>query len=975
MAIGLVPYKWLDMGGGYHAWTPGVQGEFTSGVDVRPLALKDRARGLSDIGYGLIEFNGPAPEGTILLGDNVTRNKLAWKRHLGYSPKEGTPQEMLVDHCLNGADEEGELSFRPMRCRNPETYEVHFAGRITRHLSGREIAQQVVIARRDLDRLFDQVERGELPEEILGKVLQSEAQRFRMDPEEMKGAGSRWKGVKARRPETSVTDEGNAGGSITLAAYGWTIYGTAGSWTTGSGVFVFTQAANNSVFALHPTSMSASHNYASTACPVTGTDPCGPLCRFSGTSTATACGYTNDNNSGLRTYSVYNGSGTLIGSTTSGSAPFTRRIDAINSTIRTTDNASTWRTSISDSTNSVGTRIGMHGYGNGSAVTVNTFTARDYVTPTVTSILPAAGLLAGGTAVVITGTNIEATATATIGVASITGVSVTPETTISGTAPSGTAGAKNVVVTNQDSGFTGTLTSGYTYSNTPTVPTVSASAGVGFGGTAQMVATSGPITAWSLQGSPPAGTSIDSAGLVTWPSSLTVGSYSITVRATNAYGSGDGTLSLTILTAETVGELVIADNVLESSVTSGTGPLILTAIPGFRRFSEVCLGTGDTVPYRITEGTDWEIGVGQYAGANTLARVWPQESSNGGDAVSFTTDPKEVVLTFPAARLKGVPTRNLVLNSSMRWWNRGVSLTLADKGMGPDGWFVLSESGGVTCTPDSNWYGAGIGKWAVLGVTSTQRVGFGQVLYSQDIYHSTGGTEKFWAQCRVETNSASRIRMAILMGTGTVDSQQRDFVNNWSSTSYTAGSFFHSSWTPLAVISQPINGIFSFPVNIPNSPNNIGIFIWTESQLTSGGSLAICEPILSDIPVPQKYYPPDYSEEGRACSERYWSTFETGVTPAQNVGNLRGAYRFVTYGTGDAEYGVVFPVRMRKAPTVVSYNPVAANANWYDSTAGADRVASVGAPSQVGVRITCTVTTSTRTNHNIHVSAEAEPCS
>jgi hypothetical protein len=82
----------------------------------------------------------------------------------------------------------------------------------------------------------------------------------------------------------------------------------------------------------------------------------------------------------------------------------------------------------------------------------------------------------------------------------------------------------------------------------PTVTANSASALAGAGGTVQMAATNTP-TSWSLPGSPPTGVSINSSGLVTWTSATPAGVHSITVRATNAGGSGDGTLTLTITAA------------------------------------------------------------------------------------------------------------------------------------------------------------------------------------------------------------------------------------------------------------------------------------------------------------------------------------------------------------------------------------------------------------------------------------------
>lgn len=419
--------------------------------------------------------------------------------------------------------------------------------------------------------------------------------------------------------------------------------------------------------------------------------------------------------------------------------------------------------------------------------------------------------------------------------------------------------------------------------------------------------------------------------------------------------------------------LILADRVRETSITSGTGAITLAgAVTGFQRFSAVC-SVGDEVQYVRYEGALWEVSVGIYSGTNTITRTAVLESSNAGSAVSFTGASSDVVLTFPARAAAGVPNRNLLVNSSFRFWQRGTSLTLADGAMGPDGWFVLSESGGVVCSPGSNFYGVGVGKYAVAGVSSTQRIGFGQVLFSQDAYD----LDNFWFQCEVNTNATRTIRAAVLYGGGTTDAQTRDMVNNWASTTYTAGNFFHSSWAPLAVASQSVGAgtpyRFSFPVTVPGSHKNLGVLIWTEDQLTSGNEFYIGEPILSDAGAPQIYLPPSYSDELTACLQRFCKTFGFTTAPVQNIGNAQGALRETGNG-GSVDKDWRFPLPMRKVPTITTFNPLAGNANWRDQTASADRTVTTGTPTTSAVAINAGSTT-TGNQMSIHATAEAEPAS
>src|SRR5216684_963955 len=105
--------------------------------------------------------------------------------------------------------------------------------------------------------------------------------------------------------------------------------------------------------------------------------------------------------------------------------------------------------------------------------------------PTVTSVSPSSGAVAGGTAVTITGTNFVTGATVTFGGTGATNVVVVSATQITATTAAHAAGAVNVVVTNPDT-QTGTLTNGFTYTSAsaPTVTSVSPSSGAAAGGTA-----------------------------------------------------------------------------------------------------------------------------------------------------------------------------------------------------------------------------------------------------------------------------------------------------------------------------------------------------------------------------------------------------------------------------------------------------------------------------------------------------------
>src|SRR5205814_1761774 len=104
--------------------------------------------------------------------------------------------------------------------------------------------------------------------------------------------------------------------------------------------------------------------------------------------------------------------------------------------------------------------------------------------PTVTSVSPTSGPTAGGTAVTITGTNFTGASAVKFGANDATAFTVSSPTSISATAPAGSAGTVDVKVTTAG-GTSGAVTADhFTYFAAPTVTAVSPNAGPATGGTA-----------------------------------------------------------------------------------------------------------------------------------------------------------------------------------------------------------------------------------------------------------------------------------------------------------------------------------------------------------------------------------------------------------------------------------------------------------------------------------------------------------
>lgn len=96
--------------------------------------------------------------------------------------------------------------------------------------------------------------------------------------------------------------------------------------------------------------------------------------------------------------------------------------------------------------------------------------------------------------------------------------------------------------------------------------------------------------------------------------------------------------------------LVLADRVLETTTTTGSGTITLAgAEPGYQSFSVI--GNANQTYYTITTDSDWEVGIGTYtASGTTLSRDTVLASSNSGNRITLAAGSKKVFVTYPAEK-------------------------------------------------------------------------------------------------------------------------------------------------------------------------------------------------------------------------------------------------------------------------------------------------------------------------------------
>jgi Major tropism determinant N-terminal domain len=290
-----------------------------------------------------------------------------------------------------------------------------------------------------------------------------------------------------------------------------------------------------------------------------------------------------------------------------------------------------------------------------------------------------------------------------------------------------------------------------------------------------------------------------------------------------------------------------------------------------------------------------------------------------------------------------------------------------------DRWYVLTESGSVTVAQVSDpEVGAPYGWRLTQPDASPKRMGFAQITRSQDIRHRASAMMVLSA--RLKMSVAGNIRFAVLEHTGTADVVPRDVVNNWASTTYTAGNFFAAGFnvidTGVIAPGAATWGTLAEAASLGAGVKNAIIFVWTESQVAQNVTLEANRVQYEPGSVPTQFE--WRCDELQRCQRRYFKTFPKDVAPAQNAG-LAGAFMVTSYAVGGGGGSIRFPVELDFLGNIATYNPSAANANWRDVTNAADRaIAAAGAYSTSGIDLRIGGTASSAAYNLIHLTVDCD---
>ena len=294
--------------------------------------------------------------------------------------------------------------------------------------------------------------------------------------------------------------------------------------------------------------------------------------------------------------------------------------------------------------------------------------------------------------------------------------------------------------------------------------------------------------------------------------------------------------------------------------------------------------------------------------------------------------------------------RNLLINPGFQFAQAlGTSAsTLATGGAhGPDGWYVLTQTGNCTYargTPPNSPAKGLFNGVLTNAAGSAQRLLMLQVIPNVRTQALRG--EPIRAEVMLASDVTVNGRVAILEWTGTADSVTKTIIDTWTSTTYTpgAGNFFSSTTKNLVGVSGSVAlttapAIVTARGVVGASANNLIIVAWTEGTIANSAVLTLQDAWCVPDVVHAPYTPRDRASEIRLCQQYYCKSFELSTAPAQNVGVNTGYHYFPATIAGanlNILGRVYYPVPMRATPTVTTYNPAAANAQIRDLTNSVD---------------------------------------
>jgi hypothetical protein len=373
------------------------------------------------------------------------------------------------------------------------------------------------------------------------------------------------------------------------------------------------------------------------------------------------------------------------------------------------------------------------------------------------------------------------------------------------------------------------------------------------------------------------------------------------------------------------------------------------------------------LPSNITEKNLIGIATVSGAGAVTFAINWQGPTQT---RENYFRDAQYFLGGFSAGGLlNSLGRKNALINGNFDIWQRNTSFTTpASLAYTADRWLVVYDGtiGAFTISRSAfslgqstvsnqpaffyNWNHTSAGSGSTLRQIQ-QRIEKVETLNGQSVSLS------FWAKADSARNITGTLRQNF--GTGGSPS---------SSVDTSLGTFsLTTSWQKFtATVTLP-----SVSGKTLGSANNDYLALILSLPINTIMSIDIAQVQLEAGSIPTAFDLKNFITEWLACQRYYEKSFPYEVAPAQT--SSAPGYLLLAMPTSLAPTIAVLYRQIKKAiPTLTTYNPSAANANWRNLTSGANLAVSIYYNSEIGAGIAASVGPATAALCAIHWTAEAE---
>lgn len=219
------------------------------------------------------------------------------------------------------------------------------------------------------------------------------------------------------------------------------------------------------------------------------------------------------------------------------------------------------------------------------------------------------------------------------------------------------------------------------------------------------------------------------------------------------------------------------------------------------------------------------------------------------------------------------------------------------------------------------------------------------------------------------------LRMAVLEWTSTADSPTSDVVGTWGTGNPTLAANWAYIGTPAAITITTTRTRYAVNnLTVGASTNNLAVFIWTDAVEVNTDLWNVARVKLEVSAGATDFVARNVMIEKYLINRFYNKTFPIATAPAQDAGTVAGAVasRGVVAAIGTV-WGIwaLIP-EMFRTPSVTTYSPLSADANWRN---GGDTLSITVLVASITTGLISigsqTDTPSVNTNYFIHVTADA----